>query len=287
MDRSKNSSEQWDSKLFRTLNSAICFTLAYVLFNYLYWFAMVFVAKFYKFDSFVYYYGVKMILNSSQWNTSKVSFIYSAGPLTCLFFAMLCFFLYRTLKRVASLFNVFLLWGFVIGTAIFVSQGLILWLGGYNYGSPYYQGLAVVFSWWRVPDFVIHLLAIPFLALFIYLSLNYGKPFLLFSFSFSRINKLARKRKYFFETALVPFALGALITTILTYPMNIQVHAINLLTIGTALLIAWYTLTNTEILRGQLLRYNNLQLPSIVLITLIVLVCFLVYFIFRGMYVAF
>ncbi len=179
------------------MNSALCFSIAYVLFNYVYWFAMVFAARYYKFDSFAYYYGVKIVMNSSLWDLRKVTLIYSAGPAACFFLALVFLLLYRLLRHLPTLLNVFLLWGFVIGAGIFVAQALVIWLGVYNYGSPYYQGLAVVLSWWRVPAIAARLSCIPFLLLFIYLSLNYGRLFLLFSFSYSRVNKLYANENIF------------------------------------------------------------------------------------------
>jgi len=286
VDVKKSTSEVWHSKLFRTLNSALCFSLAYALFNFIFWWAMVFAAKRYRIDSFVYYYGVKMMINSSLWDKDKVTFVYSAGPVACLVFSLIFLILYRLMRKLPSLINVFFLWGFVIGSCMFVAQGIIILLGAYNYSTPYYQGLAVVLSWWRVPVTAARLGTIPLFLLFIYLTLNYGRPFLLFSFSYSRINKLTRKRKYFFEVALVPFVIGAFITMLFTYPMNIQVNTVYLAVIGVGLLIAWYTLVTVKILRSQLLRYTNLQLPSIPFMVVFAIVCLFIWAIYGGMFVS-
>jgi hypothetical protein len=165
LETKKSNTEQWNSKLFRVVNSALCFAMAYALFNYIYWFAMVFAAKYYRCDSFIYYYGVKIVLSSSLWNLNKVTLIYAAGPIACLLFGLVCIIIYRAMRHLPTLLNVFWVWGFVIGTGIFLAQSAIIWLGLYNYGSPYYQGLAVVLSWWRVPVWIARLSCIPFVYL--------------------------------------------------------------------------------------------------------------------------
>ncbi len=85
---------------------------------------------------------------------------------------------------------------------------------------------------------------------------------------------------------MVPFALGALIAMVFTFPMNIPMNVLYLSAIGAALLLAWYTIATAQILRNQLLRYTVLQLPSISVIILFILVCLLVMAIYGGMYVA-
>ncbi len=282
MDPKKNS-EQWYDKLFRVINSAICFSLAYIVFTYTFWLVTAMAARAYKFDSFIYYYGIKFMINS-HWDKSKIDLVYSAGPVYSLVFGLTCFILYSVLRSVQTLFNLFLLWGFVIGTSIFAAQGIIMCLGLYNYTSPFYQNFAVVLSWWRASTWVAYALCFPFALIFLYFSLNYGKYFLVFSYSFSKINKLSRRRKYFFETALVPFALGGLITTFITYPMNLQIHTLYLSVIGAALAISWYLLSYSNVLKYELVRYTSLQVPNFFFMLVLIVVCLLVYVTFGGIY---
>jgi hypothetical protein len=284
LDQQKQGSEQWHSKLFRVVNSAVCFSLAYILFTYGFWFATAISAHRLKFDSLVYYYGIKFLLNGHSWDKAKVALVYSSGSLFVLALGLFCFLLYNMMRKVETLVNVLLLWGFVIGTCIFVAQGLLICLGTYNYTSPYYQNFAVMLSWWRTPMTVAYALIIPFIILFFYFSINYGRSFLIFSYSFAKVNKLSRRRRFFFETALVPYAIGALVTSALTYPMNLPVHIIYLVTIGSALLLAWYSLSYVKVLKYELVRYQTLQRPGLVFIMLLGLLCTLVLFAFRGVY---
>ncbi|MDB5281616.1 MAG: hypothetical protein JWO06_691 [Bacteroidota bacterium] len=292
MDQSRTT-EQWYSKLFRVLNSAICFTLAYIIFTYLFWFVTGFVGRACKFDAFVYYFGVKFILNNHVWNKTSVALVYSAGPVFSLMLGLFCLYIYKKVKDAKSLLNVFLIWCFIIGTGIFLSQGVIAILGTYNYKSDYYHGLSVVFSWWKLPVIFIYLLDIPFALLFLYLSVNYARPFLLFAYSFSKVNKLPRRRKYFFETAIVPFAVGAFATslTTLTHPqlprhVNIPVHIVYMSVIGAALLLAWYAISFIDVLKTDVTRFKSFQAPNIAFAVLLGIAWLFVYITFRGIYIS-
>ncbi len=245
---------------------------------------MAFSARTFKFDSFIYYYGIKFILNSHSWNKINVSLIYSAGPLFSLFFALFSFFLYNVFRKIQTLFNVFLLWCFVIGTCIFISQIYIIVTGLYNYTSPYYQSFAVVFSWWGLSVFLAYPLCILLLVAFVYFIINYARSFLVFSYSFSKVNSLARRRKFFFEIAIVPFALGCLITSFLTYPMNMSTHVLYLSTIGIGLITAWYLLSYVQVMKYELVRYKSLQKINVFFSILLLVAGLIVFITYRGTY---
>ena len=125
--------EPWYSRLSRVINSAVCFSLAYVLITYAFWYVMGQAGKLLRFDSFVYYYGVKYLLNGQAWTKLKVTFIYSSGPLFCLALGLFCLYLFQMLKHIKLMFNLFLVWAFVIGTAMFSAQGIIADLGVHEY----------------------------------------------------------------------------------------------------------------------------------------------------------
>ena len=142
----------------RTVNSAACFSFAYVLLTYLLWFATGLAGRLFKFDSFVYYYGVRFILNTKSWTAYKAVVVYSAGPLAIIFSALLCNFLYRNIREIRTVLNLFFVWIFIIGTSIFLAQFIIAFLGIYQYDSMYYQGLAVVFAWLKFPIYLVNIL---------------------------------------------------------------------------------------------------------------------------------
>ena len=144
--------EQWYSKLFRIVNSAVCFSIAYIVLTYLHWVVMALVGNVFKFDAFVYYFGIKFILVSEVWTRLKVTFVYGSGPVFFLVAGLFCVYFYSRLKKFPTLLNVLFLWGFVIGTSVFCAQGAVASLGAGEYNSPFYQGFTVVYAWWRIPE---------------------------------------------------------------------------------------------------------------------------------------
>ena len=278
--------EPWYSKLFRIFNSAICFSLAYILFTQVSWFMMGLVGKFFKFDSFIYYFGIKFILNNHTWTRLKVSLVYITAPFTFLIAGLLCLYFFDKLKNIKSLLNVFFLWGFVVGSVVFASQGIIAALGAGEYNSPYYQNFAVVYAWLHMPDVIVYGFAVPFMALLVYFSVNYARLFLLFAFSYTKVNKLTRRRKYFMEVAILPFFIGALITSVVTFPMNIFVHGVYLMMIGLSLLIAWVALFYIEIMKDSVVKYKTLQTPNIVFLFLLIVLVTFVVVTWKGVYLS-
>jgi hypothetical protein len=287
-------SEKWQSRFARTINSLACFSLAYVIITYMLWFASGLVGRLLKFDSIVYYYGVKFILNGFGWSKMKVLLAYSAGAGSALLLALLGLFLYSFLKRSKTLFNVFFLWLFVIGLSIFVSQLIIASLGIYKYNSLYYQGLAVAFAWLNLPTIFVYALGILGVLVIVYTGVNAGKPFLIFSYSYSKVNNLSRRRKYFFEIALVPYLAGSLVTWFAVFPKSlaaksilgflIGTHLIYVFVIGVTLGIGWLSLPYVDVNKQDLVRYNSLQMPNIFFVTMMLVVWVFIYATFRGLY---
>jgi hypothetical protein len=244
------------------------------------------VGKLFKFDAFVYYYGIKFILNNNIWNRLKITLIYTSGPLAVLVIGLLCLYFFDRLKQIKSLLNVFLVWGFIIGTSMFTAQGLIASLGADEYNSPYYQSFAVVFAWWRFPTPLVYALNVPFAILLLYFAVNYTKPFLQFAYSYTKVNKMSRRRRYFLETAILPFFIGAIITTAVTFPMNIFVHAVYLLFIFISLVVGWVALFYLEIMKDDVIKYKSLQTLSLVAIFFLILAWAFVFVTFRGIYLS-
>ncbi len=290
---SKNS-ELWQSRVSRTVNSAACFSLAYVILTYLLWFITGLAGRFYKFDSFVYYYGIKFMLNSQAWTKMKVVVVYSAGPFSMLFIALIALFLYSRLKRTKSILNLFFLWIFIIGISIFISELIIAALGMYKYTSLYYQSLAVSFSWLGIPKFVVYAVDLIMMIMLVYFGVNSARLFMVFSFSYSKVNTLSRRRKYFFETALAPFVLGILITCIAVFPKEITAknvlvlmaasHLIYIAIIGAIISIGWMSLSYIEVSKSDLVRYKGLQMPNFIMILFMAISWAFIYITLRGVY---
>lgn len=246
---------------------------------------MAFIGKFFGFDTNTYYFGVRFLLNGEKWSVLPVSAIYSAYPLFALFFAVFMLFIFYRIKRLATLINVFLVWCFVIGTSIFSAQGVIALLGAYHFDSPFYKNFAVVFTWWGLPVVVIWGLNVLFAISLFYFAINYPKKFLSFSYSFSKVNKSSRRRKYFIETGIVPFILGAALTTAVTFPMNVPVHTVYLFTIAVGLVIGWVALFYLDIQKEDVLKYKILQQYGFVMFVLLLLVVIFIKISWHGIFV--
>ena len=294
MDRKH--SEEWQSKVSRTVNSTACFSLAYVILTYLLWFTTGLTGMLYKFDSLIYYYGIKFILNSHGWSKTSAVVVYSTGPLFILLLALVALLLFNRTKKIRTILNLFFLWMFVIGISLFISQIIMAAFGIYRYDSLYYQGLAVTFAWLRTPAKVVYWLNVPVVLLMVYVGVNCARPFLSFSYSFSKVNNLGRRRKYFFETALVPYIVGSLVTTIALFPKELSAkgvlillastHLIYIVVMGMILGIGWLSLAYVEVSKPELLRYKSLQVPNIIAIILTVVSWAFIYVTFRGVYLA-
>ena len=289
-------SEEWQSRASRTINSTACFSLAYVLLTYLLWLITGVTGMLYKFDSFVYYYGIKFILNDHAWDKVKVAMVYTSGPTFILMLAFLSLLLFSRMKQIRTMLNVFFLWIFIIGISIFLSQFIIAAFGLYNYNSIYYQGLAVSFAWLRTPVSVIYALNVIVVLLIVYLGVNCARPFLVFSFSFSKVNNLERRRKYFFEIALVPYIMGSLVTIIAIFPKEIaaknvlillaSTHLIYIVVVGAILGIGWLSLSYIEMSKPDLVRYKSLQVPSVGALLFMIISWATIYITFRGVYLS-
>lgn len=278
--------EKWYSRLFRILNSTFCFTIAYTLITYGGYFAMGMVGKIFGFDANIYYYGIRFILNNQKWAKLKITFIFSTYPFTALLFGLLMLYLYSKAKEIKSIFNLFFVWCFVIGASMFVSQGLMASLGANEFNSPFYQHFAVVFAWWYMPQPFVYMLNLPFVVLFLYFTIHYPKMFLRFSYSYSKVNKVSRRRKYFIEVAVVPFIVGGVATSILTFPMNIFVHALYLMFIGLSLLLGWVALHYIQVMKDDVLRYNSLQKFNYFLLVATIVVMGYVVMTWEGVYLS-
>jgi hypothetical protein len=274
--------EKWPERLTRIVNSTVCFSLAYILITYSFWLSMGFTGLLFRFDSFVYYHGIKFILNDRDWTKLKITAIFSSGPLLCLGLGLLCFFLFEKLKNLKSTLNLFLLWVFVIGTSLFTSQAVIAALAANKYASHFYQNFAVVYAWWHLPSSVVYLLAMPFLFLFLFFSVNYAKPFVTTAFSYSKVNTESRRKMYFLEMVIIPFILGAGITAGVTFPMNIKLHGVYMAVLGMSLVIGWISLKYNKVSKEEMLKYPSLQTLNPVFMFLLSLAIFFVFIGWKG-----
>jgi hypothetical protein len=142
---------------------------------------------------------------------------------------------------------------------MFSGQFVIAALGAQEFNSPFFQNLTVAFAWIYMPLIFIYLLTIPALALMGFLATRVSKPFLSLSYSYSKVNKPPRRRKYFLETVIAPCILGSLAVLAFTFPLNVYINLVYILMIIISISIAFVIIPSQELQIDEVLRYKKLQ----------------------------
>jgi hypothetical protein len=287
---SSNKKEKLSSKMARVLNSAMAFIIAYMIVIFLFSVVTALAGKIFGFDSSISLSGVKFDLGHHKWEKGNVAVVWSFGTFFTAMLGFIFFYLFSQFKTILNVINLVFLWGAVIAYSIVAAQ-LIMPCIEPGQQLACYTNLAVVFTWLAIPVFFQYLLAavaVVFLALF---SIYASKPFLSFSYSFSKVSKSGRKRKFFFETVLVPFALASFVFltfTKYTYP-SINFKVINLVymsTIAFSLLVSFLVININDVKSDEVLRYKTLQKTNPVLFLLLIIL--LIFFTtMRGFYLPF
>lgn len=280
----KRNSEKWQSKLSRMLNSAVAFSIAYLIMMTGFHLTMAVMGKVFGFYSSTYYYGAKFIINHNYWTKLSVFFVYTSGTLFVTIFGIICGVLFFKLKERHYVFNMIFLWGMVIASSVVAAQGLIINLGAEQYISPFYQNLTVVLAWLHIPIFFYYVLAVILFAFGAFCAVYVCKPFLTLSYSYSKVNKLQRKQKYFFETAIIPFVVASMGLLAFTFPLNMWINIVYVFFIGISLLLGFFALPFFEVKTDEILRYKTLQEASIGIFIVLLVLLGLLTLTWRGIY---
>ena len=276
--------EKGSSKLQRILNSLAAFCTAYMACMYLYYFVTACVGKVFGFDAWIYYYGVKFLLGKQHWSKFNILFTYGSGTFTMFLLCGFCAYLFYKMKDRLLVINLVWLWGFVIASSMFCAQFFIACLGAEEYNSPFYQNLTVVFAWIYMPVTITYILAIPAAAMLVFFSIYFSKPFLSLSYSFSKVNKPKRKRKYFFETVFVPYILGSLLMIAFAFPLNVYINVMYVFVIGIALVIAFFIINIQDMKVDEVLRYKTLQKINVPLIIIAFVIFLYIWVTYSGVF---
>ena len=170
--------EKWLSKLFRILNSAFCFASVYLALHYLHWVIVAVSGTAFDLNAFLYYHGVKFLMNGHPWDREMVVLTYVGAPIIMLALGLFAMATYSRTKYLASIANVFLLWIYVIGVGFFLSQAAISSVGVNAQLSAFYIDWAPVFVWLNVPAIAVYALNIPFVLLMFHFGANTSMPFM-------------------------------------------------------------------------------------------------------------
>ena len=279
--------EKTASKIQRMVNSLAAFCAAYMACMFGYYLVTAAMGKVFGFDAWVYYYGVKFLMGKHKWGKFNIFFTYGAGSFFLLLMTGLCAYIFFRVKDRILVLNLVWLWGFVIAGSMFCSQAVIACLGAEEYNSPFYQNLTVVYAWLYMPNAVVYAMAIPFMAMLVFFSVYSSKPFLSLSYSFSKVNKPKRKRKYFVETVVIPFVAGAVLMMAFAFPLNIYLNFVYLVMIAISLAISFFVINIQDMKVDEVLRYKNLQKVNPPLLVIAFLVFLLVWVTYNGIFLGF
>ena len=277
-----NKSEKTESKLSRILNSTFSFVIAYLFVNFGYNFFTAISCRAFGMNARMYFYGVHIHTLGQTWSTKRILFVYSAGFMFCFFLGIISIYLYNKFRKKSLVINLLFLWLAVISISTVIAQSIIGCLGISDYTSPFYQNLAVVYAWLRVPIFLSYVFLVPFVLLLLLLAKIMAREFISFTYSFSKISKRKKRQSYFLSVALLPAiigSLGVLGIIALYYEMfnYLYITIVNLGVIVFAAILSMVFLLKTEISPDDLVRYKNLQ--SISLPLFLMLLFFLTFYI--------
>lgn len=288
---SNNKKEKLASKGARVINSTMAFVIAYMFIIFLFSFATGLIGKLFGFDSNISLAGVKFDLGRHKWEKLNVAVIWSFGTLVTALLGGLFFYLFSQFKSRVNLANLVFLWGAVIAFSIFTAQGILPCLEP-GETLACYTNLTVVHTWLGTPQTIIYILSFFFVLFLAFFSIYASKPFLAFSYSFSKVSKTDRKRKYYFETVIVPYLLGCLVLlsfTQFTYP-SINFKAVNIVymaCIALSLSVSFLVININDIKKEEVMRYKSLQKTNPVLFILFILLLLFFTTTVRGFYLPF
>jgi hypothetical protein len=217
--------------------------------------------------------------------------IWSFGTVFTAFLGGLFFYLFIQFKARVNLANLVFLWGAVIAFSVFAAQGVLPCLEP-GERLACYTNLTVVYTWLSVPMAIVYILSFFFVAFLAFFGIYASKHFLAFSYSFSKVSKTDRKRKYYFETVIVPYLLGCLVLltfTKWTYPaINFKVvNMVYMTCIAFSLAISFLVININDMKSEEVLRYKSLQKTSPVLFMVFILLLLAFTMTVRGFYLPF
>lgn len=280
------------SKIGRLLNSAMAFVIAYTSILSLLCLTQALVGRMFGFDPEIYFCGIKFVQGRHHWTTANAFWVWSSGTIMTVLLGALCMRLYTMLRERLLLINLVLIWGAVIGYSVAVAQTLLPLLSGYDETTPFYTNLAIAFNFAGVPMWAAYVIAFVAVAFLIVASLRTARAFLSFAYSFSKVNRRSRRRRYFIETAILPYLLASAVVFIFFsqtyqyYNYNAQ-NLLYLAVIAAVLLLSLLLSGMTEISHEEVLRYKNLQQIHAALFVVMMVLLILLAVGYQGFYLPF
>ena len=263
---SSNKKEKSESKFARILNSAMAFVIAYMIIIFLFSLVTGLMCKLFGIDTLISYAGItKFDIGRHKWDSLSVFMVWSFGTFFTAILGGLFYYAFSQFRSTVNLANLVLLWAAVIAFSIVAAQGLLPCLEP-GQRLACYTNLAVIFAWWSVPVWLMYVLCFFFMLFLAFFSIYASKPFLAFSYTFSKVNKTSRKRKYYFETVIIPYLLASAVLLMyhsFTYP-SVNFHVLNvvyLACVGISITVSFLVINISDMKSEEVLRYKGFYLP--------------------------
>jgi hypothetical protein len=267
-----NAGEKWNTKLFRTLNSAMSFGIAYILLTIGDFASKSVTARMYSIKGTWFFYGVHYNAELKEWYQKNSVLVHSSGLVFIFFASIISWIIFKNTERIDSPFRLVFLWTSVIGMCIICSQFMTAAFGTSDYNSPYATDFAFAIAWLYIKPAIAFMLAGFMFLVMVASTFFLTTPFLKFAFSYRKVYKLKARRKYFFEVAMIPAFIGVLFSTILIFPEKyIFIHFMQVLYILITMVVCWYMLFYTDVDYDSLSRHTKLEKINFPLFTIFIL----------------
>jgi hypothetical protein len=266
-----NSGEKWNTKLFRILNSAMSFCIAYIFLTIGDFFSKSFSAKVFGIKNTVYFHGVRYFSEYKDWYPKSSIVIHSSGLVFVAVSSVISWALLRQTTRFDTPVRMIFLWTYVIGICMICAQFMSAAFGVSDYHSPFAIDFTFTIAWLYIKPPIAFMIA-GFMVIVMAASTFFiVRPFLLFAYSYRKVYKLKARRKFFYEIAIIPCFIGVLFTTTLIFPEKyIFVHLLQSLYILAAMLIGWYILFYVDVDYDAVWRHTGLEKVNFTLIALLI-----------------
>ncbi|MCF8277903.1 MAG: hypothetical protein K9J17_14310 [Flavobacteriales bacterium] len=220
------------------------------------------------------YDGMDDLRGTTGWTPFRIGWVYLAPPIWGLaisIFALICF---RFIDGRQAHLRTILFWLAVNGYLLYFSYIISGLLSGMDYGSPLFSGFVGFYSWldWEKPKVIgvviIQLIiSIPFALLF-------SKGVLQLNYSRLLAAKNNGKPVIFLHVFIIPIAIGAVLIALSTFPMDLGLQVIRLLSFLPVVIVVFLGLglhkaKHISIVKGGL---RNVSIAgAIVLVSLLLL----------------
>jgi hypothetical protein len=161
---------------------------------------------------------------SYYWTINMITFGLSTGPI---FLFLAGFFILNFLKgnfRNIGIFRLFVFWSSIIPLNIFFSLLITSFAGKFSFTWGLYQGFAVIFMWWGLPEVIIFLFSILGVSLSVFLGYISLYEVTIFTDSVETLEKKNGKLELIIQIFLIPSILTGILILSLVNSYSFILH---------------------------------------------------------------